>query len=430
MRPGGASRVPVPEHVDVIRPAHLRKGALSVAVFGPGKGEAIVVQLPDGSVGVVDGCREPLDPEDPEGRGDPVRELLRQIEAEHGGPAAFRLAFVCLTHPHDDHYAGLGRLLGAFKGRIDEVWTVPHVTPRYQEALLSWIKKERATRRKHPGQRKHAGREEMPDIDSVRGLERVLFGFDVARVPGGSRLTYLSHNQDLGDRMMESHPLSIKACGPAHGDLDAAAKELMVSLPGGRGAGQPMRNYDPNLTSGALLIRWGKSAVLLGGDLLCGTGPHSGWQLAGTAIKDEVQVVNVAHHASKEAHDGALWSRMRPALAIVTPFKFAAGNQPPKPEQITELAQSSVVAITSPPAWDGRAGHPNRMHPRHSPVRAFDPKNLALDLTPSRDAGAARNAVAVSLDPLGNITRFVLAGEADVYLAPGKPASGAAKPSS
>jgi hypothetical protein len=402
--------------VDAIRPNHLSKDALSIAVFGPGKGESIVVQLPDGSVGVVDGCREPLDPDDPKGTGDPVRELLQQMQAERGG-SAFSLAFVCLTHPHDDHYAGLGRLLGAFHGNINEVWTVPHITPRYHGALLSWITKERTNRRKHPGRKKPAGQQEMPDVESVKGLERVLVGFEAARTQGKSRLTYLSHNQILGSRTIGSHPLSIKACGPAHGDLEEALNELLLSLPGGRGSGQPPRHYDPNLTSGALLIRWGKSAVLLGGDLLCGTGPHSGWQLAGTAIDDEVQVVNVAHHASLGAHDSALWSRMKPALAIVTPFKFAAGDQPPEPAQITALAQSSVVAITSPPAWNGEAGCPRRMHPSDSPVRSFDPKNSALELTPSRDAAAVRNAVAVSLDASGNITRFVLAGEADVYIA-------------
>lgn len=415
MRPGGTSRVPVPEHVDALHPAHLSKGVLSVAVFGPGKGEAIVVRLPDGSVGVVDGCREPLDPRHPEGRGDPVRELLRQIEKEHRDPATFRLAFVCLTHPHDDHYAGLGRLLDAFRGRIDEVWTVPHVTPQHRKALLIWISKERARRKKR------TGREEMPDAEAIKGLERVLTGFETARVRDRSLLQYLSHQKILRDRTIDSHSLSIRACGPADGDLDQAIKDLLVSFREKRGQKQHLGSYDPNLTSGALLIRWGKSTVLLGGDLLCGSGPHSGWQLAGTAIGDEVQVVNVAHHASREAHDEILWSRMKPALAIVTPFKFAAGNQPPKPAQITALAQTSVIAITSPPAWESAAGNPIRMHPSDSPVRQFDPKNSALELTPSKDARAIRNAVAVSLDAFGHITRFVLAGDADVYLAPGLP---------
>jgi len=42
---------------------------------------------------------------------------------------------VCLTHPHDDHYAGLGRLLKAYEGRVGRVWTVTHATSRYAEAL-------------------------------------------------------------------------------------------------------------------------------------------------------------------------------------------------------------------------------------------------------------------------------------------------------
>ncbi|HZF56828.1 MAG TPA: MBL fold metallo-hydrolase [Polyangiaceae bacterium] len=350
-----------------------------------------------------------------------MRELLQQMEKEHGDPAKFRLAFVCLTHPHDDHYAGLGRLLDAFRERVDEVWTVLHVTPQYREALVTWTEKERKRR---ASQGKGSGPKEMPDIEDVTGLERVLTGFDAAWTQYGSRLVHLSHNQLLYERTIGSNPLSIKACGPAAGDLAQAVNGLLASLNlGRRRQPQPLRSYDPNLTSGALLIQWGKSAVLLGGDLLCGSGPNSGWQLAGTIIKGEVQVVNVAHHASKEAHDEALWSRMKPALAIVTPFKFAAGNQPPKPAQITALAQSSVIAITSPPAWESASGNPSRMHPRQSPVRQFDPKNSALDLTPSRDERDIHNAVAVSLDAFGKITRFVLAGEADVYLAPGELAS-------
>jgi len=48
MRPGGTSRVPPPEHASEILPEHMPEGLLSIAVFGPGKGEAIVVRLPDG----------------------------------------------------------------------------------------------------------------------------------------------------------------------------------------------------------------------------------------------------------------------------------------------------------------------------------------------------------------------------------------------
>jgi hypothetical protein len=158
---------------------------------------------------------------------------------------------------------------------------------------------------------------------------------------------------------------------------------------------------DPNLTSGALLVKWGASAVLLAGDLLLGVDPKSGWQRGRSYVQGNVQVVNVAHHASSEAHDDVLWATMQPALAIVTPFQYAnegKKRQPPRPEQIEALARSSVVAITSPPKWKS--------------------KTNVLPMTPARLTEAKRNAVAVSLDAAGNITRFVLAGAADVYDAP------------
>ncbi|HZI07816.1 MAG TPA: MBL fold metallo-hydrolase, partial [Archangium sp.] len=160
MMPDG-HKVPHPTRVDQIRPEHLDDGALSLVVFGPGRGEAMVVLLPDGRVGVVDGCREPSSPDT--GRGDPVREFLSALEQRAGlRGETFRIAFVCLTHPHDDHYAGLGRLLEAYRGRVDAVWSVPEVGDRYAEALRSFVEVT------------HAGREPLPDDVKIRGLKRVL----------------------------------------------------------------------------------------------------------------------------------------------------------------------------------------------------------------------------------------------------------------
>jgi glyoxylase-like metal-dependent hydrolase (beta-lactamase superfamily II) len=157
MRPRGTTSVPAPEYVDEILPAHLPQGALSIAVFGPGRGEAIVVRLPDGSIGVVDGCREPTGGAK-DGRGDPVRELLRRIEKAGPVPTPFRLAFVCLTHPHDDHYPGLGRLLEAYERRVDHVWTVTQMTGKYARALPEWVELTRG------------GKCSLPDDATIAGL--------------------------------------------------------------------------------------------------------------------------------------------------------------------------------------------------------------------------------------------------------------------
>ena len=58
MRPDKAG-LPDPERATQIDPTHLDPGKLGLIVFGPGHGEAIVLVFPDGTVGTIDGCREP-----------------------------------------------------------------------------------------------------------------------------------------------------------------------------------------------------------------------------------------------------------------------------------------------------------------------------------------------------------------------------------
>ncbi|WP_437525470.1 MBL fold metallo-hydrolase [Sorangium sp. So ce726] len=399
--------MPSPEYATEILPEHLPDGMLSIAVFGPGEGEAIVVRLPDGSIGVVDGCREPRDG-NPEGIGDPVRELLTKLEASSPKSHNFTLEFVCLTHPHTDHYRGLGRLIEAYAGRIRHLWTVTHATPKYERALPEWLELIRTG--------------DAPDAGDLEGLTRVLAAFheEKKRVQtlNPSGFSQLSHQKPLFRRAMHGHELAIDACGPADDDIDDAQKELTEILDVAAKCGTISRKHDPNLTSGALLLRWGSAAVLLAGDLLRGRGLHSGWQRVRGHITGEVQVVNVAHHASEAAHDNTLWASMRPALAIVTPFKLGKVPNPPRPEQIAALARTAVVAITSPPEWGGERNRPFPLRSRGR--RNFAAKNGVITIVPKAGDSARRNAVGVTLDAAGGIRRLVLTGSADVYLARAK----------
>jgi len=413
MRPDGR-KVPSPIQVDQVRPEHLADDALSLVVFGPGRGEAMVVLLPDGRVGVVDGCREPSSLDT--GRGDPVREFLAALEQRArplGQP--FRLAFVCLTHPHEDHYAGLGRLLEAFRGRVDAVWSVPKVGDRYTEALRSYVE---ATR---------AGRDPLPDDAKVRGLERVLAELVEAHERQGSNLRHVGQGRRLLQQRVRSALLDISACGPADVDVDNAQLALVEGLEALIAEGEHHARFDPNATSGALLIRWGQAGMLLGGDLLCAKGRLRGWEEVCGDIHPPIQVIKVAHHASVEAHHDALWRRLGAPLAIVTPFKDAQGSMPPRPEQIASLAQDAVVAITSVPAWPRpkQAGYPQAVYAEPKAPRSrrsmSSARNGVLSMAPQPSEADTRNAVAVSLDASGRLVRFVLAGKANVYEPPASP---------
>jgi len=388
--------VPEPTRVERILPEHLVDGALSVVVFGPGRGEAVVVQLPDGRLGVVDGCKGPSNPKDPRGTGDPVREFLHAVEAHRGlTEHTLELEFVCLTHPHDDHYAGLGQLMSRYSGRIRRPWTGPH-GGRYAKALMAYIGKTRG------------GRDSLPDNADLKGLEAVILEFANAR-----RRCRLEFDEVRRGAMLlppedvAGHPLTITGWGPAPADSHAALEDLYFALTELTQGMRPPRPRNPNLTSGALLVRWGTSAVLLAGDLLRGRGGTVGWEAAHGLVDGPVQVVNVAHHASEEAHDEELWRKMAPALAIITPFKNAMTDKrgtryPPRPDDVKRLAETSVVAITARPRW------------AEGSLRLLS-GNGVLPIQTGGRADDIHNAVAVSLDAEGRVSRLVLGGKADLY---------------
>jgi hypothetical protein len=407
MRRDGA-RVPTPERVQRILPSHLVRGALNVVVFGPGRGEAIVVVLPNDDVGVIDGCREPtVDPD--KGLGDPVREFLAALEREFAAPGKpFKLRFVCLTHPHDDHFAGLGRLLHAYRTRVEEVWCVPQVGDRYADPLRSYVKLSRA------------GRDPLPDDVDPKGLERVIAEIAEAHERQGSQLAFLGQRKILYEGWSRGRKLLISACGPADVDTKNAHDALVEGLETLAQDEELRARFDPNATSGALHIHWGtKTGVLLGGDLICEKGRYRGWHLVEQHVREPVQIVKVAHHASHEAHHPGLWQRLNPLLAIVTPFKSATGSQPPRPDQIAHLAKGSVVAVTSPPDWPKSTKNPQPLYPAAKPPAASSSlpmgrnASLALHTTPGETD--ILNAVAAALDEKGQIQRVVLAGKANVY---------------
>ncbi len=389
------------ERTSRIGPGHLEPGLLSVVVFGPGQGEAVVAVLPDGSVGVVDGCREPRGAD---GRGDPVRELLAALAGAEMNPS---LAFACLTHPHADHYGGFGCLLGAYGGRVERLWTVDLVTGHYGPALKEWI---RGT---------WAGGDDTPDGRTLRGLEHVVDEVEKARLAKRGGFQHLRTGLALlPDSEVHGHTLGITACGPAASDVADAQIALCLFLESQAKGGSAIRRIDPNLTSGALLLRWGEARVLLAGDLLRGKDDGSGWRHCRAAVDDGlVHVVNVAHHASEGAHDPDLWERMKPNLAIVTPFQRAVQSQPPRPDQILTLAEHSIVAITAPPDWlnHAAAGQPQPAHALPRPPELGLPASAPPSVAASDSATDRHNAVAVSLNSAGDICRLVLAGKADLY---------------
>jgi hypothetical protein len=114
---------------------------LTIHVIGSGFGETIVICLPNGKVGVIDCYSPDLALKNPEERAtrNPIVRFLRT------SLAVDRLAFLALTHPHEDHGRGLSHILSEYKDRIDEVWIFDafqeKALDRYFSALFSGRRK-------------------------------------------------------------------------------------------------------------------------------------------------------------------------------------------------------------------------------------------------------------------------------------------------
>jgi hypothetical protein len=79
---------------------------LRIHFFGVGDGDSILLELPDGSYGLVDSCRYP-GVQDP-----PAPPYVRGKQ----------LAFCCLTHPHADHFDGMHAILSDPTVNTKEFW--------------------------------------------------------------------------------------------------------------------------------------------------------------------------------------------------------------------------------------------------------------------------------------------------------------------
>src|SRR5262245_9777673 len=104
---------------------------LEIHIFGGKKGESIAVRLPGNHWGVVDNYTPKTD--DPSSNP-----TLRFLEKQ----GVTKLRFVCLTHPHADHYRGMRHLLTKFNPQ--SVWIFGAMTHRYLHAKVAQVLKHKA----------------------------------------------------------------------------------------------------------------------------------------------------------------------------------------------------------------------------------------------------------------------------------------------
>jgi beta-lactamase superfamily II metal-dependent hydrolase len=301
---------------------------LEVHVLGGSRGESIIIRLPSGADqgerwGVVDCYARSL--QDPQSN-----ETLRFLH-ERG---VHRLEFLCLTHPHADHYRGISQLLTALDVRAFWQFNSPY---SLLWKLVAVLKR---------GARSAEEAENATDLDTTLQLvkaHRITRRFLAAHV----------HLYPLPEppRGTVSFPdLRIEALAPADDQIARyhGVLEDWFATEGWRSSVRPA-GLNHNDISGALLITYGRTRVILGGD----TGRAS-WEYALRAFDPShlsARVVKVSHHGSCTGYCAGLWEAFcanGPTYAIITPNRRF---DLPRPEAVAHIkSHASHVMTTCLPA--------------------------------------------------------------------------------
>lgn len=273
---------------------------LGVHVLGPGFGETIIIELPNGEMGVVDSFAARF-------TGPPALEYLR---VNH--PTLKKLKFVALTHPHADHCMGMSRYFDKYE--VEEFWYFHsfalHTCMGFFKAMHS-KKTEDA-------------------VEKALGL------------PSGSVWIDALKLRDAVDRQGTVRPRSLMAtrtielCGGAvtakivtpndvsvwryNNMLATTTEELLDDGP------KLDPNWDPsslphNQASGSILFEYGQTRILLMADA-----EDDLWadvtNEQGDSPLPKVHFIKGAHHGSKNGYNGKIYACAadKNTVLVITPF--------------------------------------------------------------------------------------------------------------
>jgi competence protein ComEC len=245
-------------------------GALRVSFLDIGQGDAVVVELPDGAVWLVDAGGVPS-ARDAAAAVAPGRTIRRTLAAY--GHARVDLAIV--SHPHPDHYLGLAGL-GV---PIRELWIARELEPPPEPP--------RAYADPDAGAGGAATSAALPRFDDVLADLRA----------GGTRVAH----PPLGAARAQAG-VELVVWGPRY---QAVAGGPIVA------AADPVRSVNDN--SLVVELRYRGRSILLLGDL-----EAEGEALLAEAGPPRADVVKVAHHGSPTSSTETLVAAVRPALAVIS----------------------------------------------------------------------------------------------------------------
>lgn len=328
-----------------------RSDEIEVSLFGPGYGEAVLIHLGFGEWVVIDSC---IDTQS--GAAVPI-DYLESI----GVDIASQVKTIIVTHWHDDHIRGIGKLV--------------HKATSAKVCFSAAFKKTEfisfaiANQSVDPSPLARATKEIVSVLRMVRGR-----GMEPKYV-GPDRLLYagLTHGASGCSRIFSLSPSDKRI-----GEFLSNVAMQMAS------AGEPRRRASdlaPNALSVALLVEVPNGALLLGGDLE--ETPGRGWTtiLAHSEVATvRANVFKVPHHGSETGECGEVWETLLDSqvIAVLAPWTKGSKHVP------TETDVARILARTPRAYSTARPGSVSPIRRQHAVSRGLQDAGIKVTLAQPR----------------------------------------------
>ncbi|MBU2490643.1 MAG: hypothetical protein KKA60_14745 [Proteobacteria bacterium] len=303
---------------------------IELCFFGPGIGESIVLHLPGMGWAIIDSCSSTV-------KGKIINLPLAYLTSLYKGVSPPPIAFLLLTHPHEDHYRHMDLIINDYPGKIERICYPDGKSIRELKEYLA-----RA--------RGGANEDQLPGLMAVFDAMRGAWDRGVDRRCVSEFCDIFSKNNvtlSTGEKIS----LKVSAIAPSAENIEAYFEILAKAWPQEGKKFIRLQERDINLISIALIINIGKMSIILGGDVETSNTKLIGWKclLSKNECPDlSANIVKVAHHGSINAFCDASWGqhiKNKETVAIITPFDRSGLPNEATLEELKKIC--SKIGITS-----------------------------------------------------------------------------------
>lgn len=280
-------------------PSNLHDLEIHVLNAGVSEGESIAIKLPNGLWGVVDCYARSLS----NPQSNPTLRFLQDRNVN-------KIEFFCITHPHEDHYRGACQILNKFQVKI--FWRYDGPTSDEIDYILAYFAHEAEN-----GDEvlKENNKELFSIYETLNKLS--------SKRKNALQMEYIQSRKQLYPQEIDPESqIQIWSLAPSSKQVSCYRKKLFRCFDKEKNLKKKMQYFDHNIISAALVIKYGKTHVVLGGDV-----DETGWKHVLKNFQKNwlySNMVKVSHHGSSNGYNAESWLLFSKGdekpIAVVTPF--------------------------------------------------------------------------------------------------------------